>query len=227
MYCKLIIIFFVFLTGCANTKVHLYTKYLSENESQDIIKELESNNFTVIENTLSIPDGIRESTIIYSPFLKNREDLSNALDSLSKVGWSEIRLESLVKGNHWYGKNSLGLILLPNGLINSDWEMNKGLSHKYVGTDCDSQVEIDIQDNNLYKITYTDKNQIKVKQGSWKISSYPYLELSAENGSLPMYFEAIKRTEEDLIGKVNIVEIKPIQSYQMFSNCNFSYGLRN
>ncbi|MGY0593966.1 MAG: hypothetical protein ACW7DP_09255, partial [Paraglaciecola chathamensis] len=183
--------------------------------------------FTVIENTLSIPEGVSESTIIYSPLLKNREDLSNTLYLLSKVGWSEIKLESFVKGNHWYGKNSLGLILLPNGLINSDWEIKKGLSHKYVGSNCDSQVEIEIQDNNLYKITYTQKNQIKVKKGSWKISSYPYFELSTENGSLPMYFEAIKRTEEDLIGKVNIVEIKPIQSYQMFSNCNFSYGLRN
>ncbi|GHE82980.1 hypothetical protein [Thalassotalea profundi] len=227
MHFKLIIIFFVFLTGCTSTKVHLYTKYLSENESQDITKELENNNFTVIENTLSIPEGIRESTIIYSPFLKSREDLNNTVDLLSRVGWSDIKLESLVKGNHWYGKNSFGLILIPNGLINKDWEIKKDLSHKYVGTNCDAQVEIELQDNNLYKITYTQKKQTKVKKGFWKVSSYPYLELSAGNGSLPMYFETIKRIEEDLIGKVNIIEIKPIQSYQMFSNCSFSYGLRN
>lgn len=224
---KFIFIFIVFLAGCTNTKVHLYTKYLSENESQKIAKEFEKNNFTVIENTLSIPEGITESTIIYSPLLQKREDLGITIDLLSNLGRSELKLESLVKGNHWYGKNSLGLVLLPKGVIDSDWQLNKELSHKYAGTDCDDRVELELQYNNLYKITYSHNNQIKEIKGSWRVSSYPYLELSTENGSLPMYFEAIKKTEYDLIGKVNIIEIKPIQSYQIFSNCKFIYGLRS
>tara|TARA_R110002126_G_scaffold97190_19_gene226804 strand:- start:4386 stop:5081 length:696 start_codon:yes stop_codon:yes gene_type:complete len=223
---KLVIFFLMFLAGCTNTKVHLYTKYLSEEESQKITTELENKRFTVIKNTLSIPDSINESTIIYSPFLIDMDHLSTALDSLSKLGWSKIKLENLVKGNHWYGKNSLGVILLPEGLIRSELKIYDELSQRYVGTYCDAQVEIELHSNNIYTVTYKNENKMATKTGSWKVTDYPYLELSNEDGFLPMYFQAVKRTEQDLIGKVNIIEIKPIQSYQIFSDCKFSHGVR-
>ncbi|MBU2115698.1 MAG: hypothetical protein KKE94_18200 [Gammaproteobacteria bacterium] len=224
---KLIIILLVLLAGCTNTKVHLYTKYLSEEEIQEVTKELENKNFTVIKNTLSIPDSVNESSVIYSPFLINRDHLSSALDSLSKLGWAGIRLENFVKGNHWYGKNNFGLILLPEGLIRSDLKINEELSQRYVGTDCDAQVEIELYSNNSYSIKYRDGNKMITKNGSWKVSGYPYLELSDENGLLPMYFQAVKRTEQDLINKIDIIEIKPIQNYQIFSDCKFSHGVRH
>lgn len=228
MYRKLIIIFLLLLAGCTNTKVHLYTKYLSEEETQKITKELERKRFTVIKNTLAIPDSVSESTVIYSPFLINMDHLSSALDALSKLGWTGIKLENFVKGNHWYRKNNFGLILLPKGLIKVELKINDELSQRYVGTDCDTQVEIELHGNNIYTVKYQDGNEIITKKGSWKVTNYPYLELSNnEDGFLPMYFQAVKRTEQDIIGKVNIIEIKPIQSYQIFSNCKFSHGVRS
>jgi hypothetical protein len=227
MYPKLIIILLVLLAGCTNTKVHLYTKYLSEEETQKVTKELEKKRFTVIKNTLSIPGNVDESSVIYSPFLINRDHLSTALDALSKLGWTGIRLENFVKGNHWYGKNNFGLILLPKGLVKSELKINDELSQRYVGTDCDAQVEIELHSNNIYRIKYKDGSKMITKNGSWKVSGYPYLELSNEDGFLPMYFQAVKKTEQDLIGKINIIEIKPVQNYQIFSNCKFSHGVRS
>lgn len=224
---KLIIVLLVLLAGCTNTKVHLYTKYLSEEEVQVVTKELESKRFSVIKNTLSIPNGVSESSVIYSPFLINMEHLDSALDALSKLGWTGIRLENFVKGNHWYGKNNFGLILLPEGIIRSEVKIVDELSQRYVGTDCDAQIEIELHSNSNYKIKYKDGSKMITKNGSWKVSGYPYLELSNGDGLLPMYLQAVKRTEQDIIGKVNIVEIKPIQNYQIFSNCKFSHGVRS
>jgi hypothetical protein len=215
------------LAGCTNTKVHLYTQYLSEEETRKVTKELESKRFNVIKNTLSIPDSVNESSVIYSPFLINMDHLSSAIDSLSTLGWTGIRLENFVKGNHWYGKNNFGLILIPKGLIKRELKLNNELSQRYVGTDCDTQVEIELHNNNIYTVKHQDGNKITTKNGSWKITDYPYLELSNEDDFLPMYFQAVKRTEQDIIGKVNIIEIKPIQSYQLFSNCKFSHEVRS
>lgn len=223
----LIIILLILLAGCSNTKVHLYTKYLSEEETQAVTKELESKRFTVITNTLSIPDSINESSIIYSPFLINMDHLTSALDSLSTLGWTEIRLENFVKGNHWYRKNNFGLILIPKGIIKSELKLNDELSQRYVGSDCDSEVEIELHSNNIYSIKYKDESEILTKKGVWKITNYPYLELSNQDEFLPMYFQIIKRTEQDIIGQVNIIEIEPIQNYQVFSNCKFSHGVRS
>ena len=228
--CRILIItLLILLAGCSNTKVHLYTKYLSEEETQTVTKELERKRFTVIKNTLSIPDSINESSVIYSPFIINMDHLSSALDSLSTLGWTGVRLENFVKGNHWYGKNNFGLILIPKGIIKSELKLNDELSQRYVGTDCDSdsEVEIELDSNNIYTVKYKDESEIMTKKGTWKVTNYPYFELSEQDGFLPMYFQAVKRTEQDIIGKVNIIEIKPIQSYQIFSNCKFSHGVRS
>lgn len=227
MYRKLIIIMIVLLAGCTNTKVHLYTQYLSEEETQKVTKELESKRFTVIENTLSIPGSVNESTVIYSPFLVNMDHLSTALESLSTLGWTGIRLESFVKGNHWYGKNNFGLILIPKGAIKSELKLNNELSQRYIGTDCDAQAEIELHSNNIYTVKYQDGSETITKKGVWKVTNYPYIELSNEDGFLPMYFQAVKSTEQDFLGKINVIEIKPIQSYQIFSNCKFMHGVRS
>jgi hypothetical protein len=227
MYRTIIITILVFLAGCTNTKVHLYTKHLSEEDRVKVTKELERNNFTVIENTLSIPESINESTLIYAPFSVNMDHVNVALETLSKIGWTGIQSENFVKGNHWYKKNNFGLILIPEGLIKGDFQLNEELSQRYVGTDCDTYVEIELNSNNIYTVKYKDGRKVITKKGSWKVTTYPYLELSVADGLMPMYFQAVKSTEQDIIGKVNLIEIEPLQSYQIFSNCKFRHGVRS
>lgn len=227
MYRTIIIPILVFLAGCTNTKVHLYTKYLSEEETYKITKELEKNKFTVIANKLSVPENINASTVIYAPFSVNMDHVNIALDTLSKLGWTGIQSENFVKGNHWYKKNNFGLILIPEGLIKGDFQLTEELSQRYVGTDCETYVEIELNSNNIYTVKYKDGSKVITKKGSWKVTTYPYLELSVADGLMPMYFQAVKSTEQDIIGKVNIVEIEPLQSYQIFSNCKFRHGVRS
>jgi hypothetical protein len=227
MYRTIIIAILVLLAGCTNTKVHLYTKYLTEEETYKITKELEKNKFTVIANTLSIPENVNGSTVIYAPFSVNMDHVSVALDTLSKLGWTGIQSENFVKGNHWYKKNNFGLILIPEGLVKTELKLNDQLSLSYVGTDCENHVEIELHSNNNYTVKYKDGSKVITKKGSWKVTQYPYLELSDADGFMPMYFQAVKRTEQDIIGKVNVIEIQPLQSYQIFSNCKLIHGVRS
>jgi len=227
MYRTIIITILVLLSGCTNTKVHLYTKYLSEEETYKITKELEKNKFTVIANTLSIPENVNGSTVIYAPFSVNMDHVSVALDTLSKLGWTGIQSENFVKGNHWYKKNNFGLILIPEGLVKTELKLNDELSLRYVGTDCETYVEIELHSNNTYTVKYKDGSKVIAKKGAWKLTQYPYLELSDADGFMPMYFQAVKRTEQDIIGKVNVMEIEPLQSYQILSNCKFRHGVRS
>ena len=215
------------LAGCTNTKVHLYTKYLSEEETHKVTKELEKNKFTVIKNTLSIPENLDESTVIYSPLSVSTDHVSVVLDTLSKIGWADIQTENFVKGNHWYKKNNFGLILIPKGLVKTELKLNDEISQRYVGSDCETHVEIYLHSNNIYTVKYKDGSKVITKKGSWKVTQYPYLELSDADGFMPMYFQVVKRTEQDFIGKVNVIEIEPLQSYQIFSNCKFRHGVRS
>jgi hypothetical protein len=76
-------------------------------------------------------------------------------------------------------------------------------------------------------VKYKDGSKVITKKGSWKVTQYPYLELSDADGFMPMYFQAVKRIEQDIIGKVNVIEIQPLQSYQIFSNCKLIHGVRS
>ena len=50
-----------FVLACSSTKVHLYTRYLSAEETGKITKNLEVHGFDIIPNTLAFPDGIEQS----------------------------------------------------------------------------------------------------------------------------------------------------------------------
>lgn len=119
------------------------------------------------------------------------------------------------------------MILIPKGVVKDEFNLNDELSLSYVGADCGNYVEIDLRSNNTYTMKYKDENKLIVKKGSWKVTQYPYLELSDSAGFIPMYFQAVKRTEQDIIGKVNVIEIEPLQSYPILSNCKFRYGVRS
>ena len=109
-----------FLMACSATKVHLYTRYLSAQETEGITKNLEGIGFDVIANTLVFPNEIQQSTLLYSPFVEGEDSLNVLIDTLDKMGWVIANVQPLFAGNHYYTKNSVGLLLLPDGVRRSD-----------------------------------------------------------------------------------------------------------
>ncbi len=223
-----VVILSIFLVACSSTEVHLYTRYLSDTEIEKISSKLDESNFKVITNTHSFPETINQSTLLYSPFIKGEKTLDILINSLSDLGWAIPKVEALVSGNHWYSKDSVGLFLFPEGVKQKDKIANQDLANDYESRNCDTLVSLRLNKDNTYQLTFINKTKERTDhlKGSWKIRSYPYIELTSFNERWWFYFEIEQKVESDKVSKVNIIELKPVDSYPFFPNCSFANGVR-
>ncbi|PKH88094.1 hypothetical protein [Colwellia sp. Bg11-28] len=217
-----------FLLSCSSTKVHLYTRYLSEQQTGKITKILEEHDFEVIANTLSFPDDVQQSTLLYSPFVKGEDNLNILIDSLENLGWRLPIVKPLFAGNHYYTKNSVGLLLLPDGLKQSDKLLSQDLVNDYEAEKCEISVKLRLNRDETYQLSYSDVpfSQPEHLTGKWHIPSYPYIKLVSANKMWSFYFEIQKKTDIDLVSKVEIIELKPVDKHHVFPYCSFTYGVR-
>jgi len=223
-----VILLSITLLACSSTEVHLYTRYLSDTEIEKISSKLEESNFKVVTNTLAFPETISQSTLLYSPFIKGDKTLDLLINSLSNIDWAIPNVEALVSGNHWYSKNSVGLFLLPDGVKQKDRIAIQDLANNYESHNCDILVNLHLNKNNTYRLSFTNKINARTDhlKGSWKIRSYPYIELTSTNERWWFYFEIEQKVESDKVSKINIIELKPVDRYSFFPNCSFANGIR-
>jgi len=223
-----IILLSITLLACSSTEVHLYTRYLSDIEIEKISSKLEESNFKVVTNTLTFPETINQSTLLYSPFIQGDKTLGLLINSLSNISWTIPNVEALVSGNHWYSKNSVGLFLIPEGVKQKDRIAIQDIANNYESRNCDTLVNLHLNKNNTYKLSFTDKTNERTDhlKGIWKIRSYPYIELTSSNERWWFYFEIEQKVESDKVSKINIIELKPVDRYLFFPNCSFANGIR-
>ena len=223
-----IILLSILLLACSNTKVNLYSRYLTNADIKKISLALENNNFTVISNTYSFPDEIQQSTILYSLFINNKQSLTELVNSLFNLGFRIDNVKPLVAGNHWYTKNSVGLFILPKGIKQHDKIANEDLVNNYESRNCNTLVSIQLNKDNTYKILTKENinERTDYLEGLWKISSYPYVELISFNERWVFYFEIEQSVEVDKISEIQIVSLNPQDNYLVFPKCSFAYGVR-
>ncbi len=215
------------LVACSSTKVHLYTRYLSESEIEKISTKLEDSNFEIIPNKLSFPDTVNDSTLLYSPFIQGEGRVESILNSLSELGWVVPNVHFLVSGNHWYQKDSVGLLLLPEGVKPKDKMAPQDIANIYESKNCNTSVKIHLNADKTYQLVFAKKNkQTDHLIGTWKMRSYPYIELTSNNEMWWFYFKIEQKTETDKISKIEIVELHPEDKYNFFPKCSFVYGIR-
>jgi hypothetical protein len=214
--------------GCSSSEVHLYSRYLSDAEINKISKEIEKLGFDVVTNNLSFPETINQSTLVYSPFLDDEKQLDSLINLLSQLDWTISNTEFLVNGNHWFKNDSVGLFLLPEGIKQNDKIPTQDLANEYEAKGCDIFVKIKLQNDNTYQLLFTKKSSDRVDhlKGTWKLRSYPYLELTSFNERWWFYFEIKQLTEIDKVSEIEIIELKPIDKYSFIPNCRFVYGQR-
>ncbi|PKI16024.1 hypothetical protein [Colwellia sp. 12G3] len=223
-----VVILSLFLVACSSTEVRLYTRYLSDTDIKKISSKLDEANFTVITNTLSFPETIDQSTLLYSPFINGEKTLDILINSLSDIGWFIPNVEALVSGNHWYSKDSVGLFLLPEGVKQKDKVASQDLANDYESLHCDTVVNLLLNKDNSYQLSFANKTNDRTDhlKGSWKIRSYPYIELTSFNERWWFYFEIEQKIQSDKVSEINIIELKPVDSYSFFPNCSFVNGVR-
>lgn len=233
---KFIIIFAsILLSACSSTTVHLYGRYLSEAQIEKVKDGLEKTGVKVKTNTLSFPESINQSTLLYSPFIQQENGLENITNSLSKLNWTIADVQMLVANNHWYKKDSVGLFLLPEGMTQNDRIVSRDLVNEYTSRNCKMGVSVQLNQDNTYEMFFSEipdlrteyfRNRIDYLKGSWKVRSYPYIELTSFNDRWWFYFEIQRKTETDKVSDIDIIELAPLDEYKLFPNCSFTYGVR-
>lgn len=222
------ILFCVILSACSSTKVHLYTRYLSDADIAKIKQKLEKENFDVETNTLIFPSSVQQSTILHSLFLQDEKALDIVANVLTELGWPIDRIKPVVEGNHWYLKNSMGLLIVPEGAKPQGQIAPQDLVLEYKSQDCNTPLMMHLNRDGSYNFIFKDPaaNAESHAKGHWKITSYPYIELLSLNEAWIFYFEIETKTEVDKVSEIDIIELKPIDEYEPFAGCSFVHGLR-
>lgn len=221
-----LILSLILLTGCTSTNIYLYRKYLSSDEEAVLIRDLKKAGFTVESNDFSFPDGVQSSRILYSPFLKDASDISKVQNILAAIGWRAPLQQPLVEGNHWYSKNSIGLMIIPPGIDPNDKVLN--LTNKFTSSNCLISAELTLKPNGQYYFGYEeDPNEFhEHKSGTWVVTGYPYLKLTSSNKAWDFYYEIVSDKARDLIGQVELITLKPLSTHHIYLNCNLVFGQR-
>jgi hypothetical protein len=228
-----IVFMLLLLSACSTTKVHLYTRYLSDNEIEVVTKKLQGLGFGVITNSLVFPENIEQSTLVYSPFVEGEETINILVASLQENGWPIANVEAIFTGNHYYTKNSLGLLLLPEGVKRNDQVHRQDIVNEYQSKDCNASIKLTLNSDASYQFLYLNeqasaqKNQQEQLRGRWQITSYPYIELVSSKKSRRFYYEIQTAITTDQVGKISFIELKPIDDHYSLPQCSFHYGLRH
>ncbi|SNY43798.1 hypothetical protein SAMN06297280_0647 [Arsukibacterium tuosuense] len=219
----------LFLVACSSTEIHLYSRYLTDDEVKRVTKKLEEANFKVIPNDLLFPETITHSSLIYSPFIRHDSAVGGLIGVLNEIGWSVQNASSLVSGNHWYSKNNVALLLLPDGFNPQEGLLSQDIAHLYASRNCNTDIGLQLNKNNTYRLTFNTEDGDNNTQlnGRWRITGFPYIELKSNDEAWWFYFKIEQRIETDQIGSIEIVELLPVTEYELFPNCSFVYGVRN
>jgi hypothetical protein len=224
------------LVACSTTKVYLYSRYLTDADIKMITAKLKALDFDVESNMLAFPDNVEQSTLLYSPFLSDRQGVTVLVAELAELGWQLPVVKMLVEGNHWYKKDNLALLLLPPGVKRNDKIVMQELVNKYESTHCETKSYIKLNRDGDYQMFFEQsaleqfieltKYQKDIVKGQWKITGFPYIELKSFNENGWFYFEIQQQTITDKIGEIDIITLKPMQNYPAFPHCSFVYGVR-
>ena len=218
----------VVILGCTNhTTVHLYGRYLSETNIRTIKETLEKQDLRVEVNQFDFPSDIQQSTILYSPLLKNTELVSEISKQLSLLDYQIHQSQTLVSGKHFYTKNNLGLFVLPDN--NTHQKHKIDIAKEYLSTNCEQSVSLHLKQDGSYQLSFEKlpfPKETDYLEGVWRITQYPYILLGSKQGYEWFYFRIENRQDSDRLGPIDKTLLIGADKYSMLYACDFVYGLR-
>ena len=227
---KLIFQQFLFITilvvtiGCSAPTVHVNKLYITEQESKKLSVALNKLGFNVEFNELRYPESVHSTSLLYSPFVEDNTAVDKIENVLKSFGYNLSSVNALVASNHWYTKNTIGLFVVPAGVIPNSGQRSEDIAFSYHSSECETSSELHLKGGGEF--IYEGTDEIKVS-GEWTITDYPYLLLTNNEPYLNFYFEIKKSTRVDVIGEVEVINLQPINRSRLISNCTLTYGVRS
>jgi hypothetical protein len=220
----------LFIIGCVNQpKVHVYARYLSNVEIENISKEIEEFGLTPVINDLDFPATITSSSIIYSPLLRNSSNVDSLISAMNSIGISVSSVDPLVSGNHWYTRDSIALLVFNKESVSNGRIRTRDLANKYKSIGCEKFIQLELKENGRYQlISDTWINfDLSLSKGTWEYRQYPYIELRPEKGERwYRYYEIVEKVEEDKVGQIEMLKLVPLDTHQLAGDCHFVHGIR-
>lgn len=215
------------LSSCTSTKVHLYSSYLTDEETSNISQHLSEAGFTVIPNQLKFPPSVNSNAIIYSPVLKDISKVTHLAEVLQTKDISVTNLIPMTADNHWYTSDSMALFVIPEG-VNHMVVNKRDLAQKYLSANCEREVFLVLREDGSFSFfgeTWNKKQQ-QLAEGNWRYKQFPYLEFVPDNGNWTTYFTIEIKTVFDQIGKVTLYQLSPSSRHPIAQQCIFEFGIR-
>lgn len=207
--------------------IHLYSRYLLEPEAISIKNNLKASGLDVEVNQLPFPGDITQSTILYSPLIKDREAINTVMTQLVLLGYRIDDKQPLVSGKHFYTKNNLGLFILPER--DTAAKRIADIANLYESTHCDHDLSLLLNKDGTYALTSDEisyPESTEYLKGVWRITQYPYISLGPVRGHEWFYFEVKREQDVDRLGRINKIQLIQQDKYESLNFCDFVYGLR-
>jgi uncharacterized protein YceK len=225
----LFILTFVLLSGCSTTTVHIYGKYLTEAQQKEIVSIVKEQGLQAEVNELNFPTSVSHSSIVYSPMMNDTKSIEALIPSLEQSGWPIISSSALFTENHWFKKDTIGLFIVPDGVTPHSGTSMAEIANNYSGINCNQDLNLVLTSNGQYFFKDINNEQVpeEFASGEWKIRSFPYIEMKANKGYWWFYFTVKKSETTDVVGKINLTTLEPVNDYSVLRGCQFQLGIRN
>ena len=213
------------ITGCAQApKVHVYARYLNDDQIQTLSQQLRDADFQVEVNSHRFPDAIQGSSIVYSPLLRDPNQAERLRQLVEILGWEVDTIQPFSSGNHWFKKNNLGLFLVPDSVTNVG-KSARDIASRYKSHECEQRQILELIVDGHYRLTDLSNGEL-IGEGQWRMRQYPYVELTSSYGYWSHYFVIAESLEQDQVSEINMTTLSPVQRYPDFTSCQFAIGVR-
>lgn len=218
----------LFLVGCAQTTVHLNSRYLDEADTQEIIGALESEGFATVVNEHPFPQQVIRTTLLHSPtmMIRSPEVIEHVHTIVSDLGWNLQQLDGLAKSNHRFTGNNLGLFIVPAGVNVRSGNSAADLSQTYQSSQCPDVFQITLLSDGQFEFIKTDPEPYSFK-GEWQLNDYPYIVLSQQEPHLNFYYQVEQTQVQDRLSSIQVITLKPLSKSPRIPDCSLEYGIRN
>ncbi|KZN32927.1 hypothetical protein [Pseudoalteromonas luteoviolacea] len=217
------------LLGCTHTTtVHVFGKYLPDNELSKLQSALNEQGFEVETNSLDFPTSISQNTILHSLMLRDSSALESVKSIAMEHGFKIADIQGLKEGNHWYTKDAIAIYPFPKNSENAPL-LKQDLAQQFSTAECDLSFQLKLSRNGAYEIlgSPVSEDNKRLLTGTWHYVQYPYLELRPYKGiSWSRYFEIHQLIKQDKVSQIEVIQLRPVEKHHITQNCFYEYGVR-
>ena len=213
------------LQGCSTKQtVHVYAKYLTDEQAKSVSTALADDNVIVKVNRLAFPASVFDNTLIYSPGKNTRNIAGEVMEKVKLQGFQIDATGLILASNHSFSANNMGVYLVPDNVNLMKQRASVGkydipLLNEYTARDCQHASTLTLKSDATFTIEEdvwqksTEHYSQNLFQGTWKIAEEKFLMLSSPSFTNELYYERRTFSRSIPEGEIKGYQLIPMTSY--------------